>query len=722
MQSEQKIWDKISSWFIQFYRNIVAWIFFAIILYLFFIATISTTILIRDAEGGHFFISDKTALSIIMIVLIPVVGKNLLDSRAVKKFLNRIKTDDVYFKKIRIRMLAVMGIVSVLWVLSTQFIPGADQLSIMNGVYALHKEDYSKFLPGTYFEQYQNQYGILLLSYIFSFFFGSSNYIAFSLFNIAALLIFYYELSELVGDFEFGRPAQLAVVLFGLIFYPLIIYTSYIYGTLLGLAFGIMAMDMELKYLTGRDRRHAVVSVVCIMLSVAIKSNYSIFMIAAAIVAVMDILRKKEIKLIALPVLMAVVSVLATSVPKAITSHITGEPLDQGATSWGWIAMGLQEGPRAPGAFNDYNIQLYRDVCNCDSELHAELAKENINERLEIFKNDPAYAVSFFTQKQAYQWGDPTFQYAWNIRGKASTMQMSDWVQFFKSPNGTQVNLYFLDPFMSVIFFGALLFCLLCKNDINLYSTVLLTTFIGGFLFHTIWEAGPRYTLPYFVLLFPYAVAGYYKLIQYIADKKRPTVKELKSTASGRDKLTQILVAGIPYLCIVIIFISFIGLFSVGIDGTLTKDNEAYTEWLAVNSRKPLIKEGSYKLCIKTKKGNQQKGIAFTESYDPEEDKIALTVSEDPETIRLVFYQGVYWIKFPEERRYIAVHSSTKVSASMYKTDDTTNQWTLSEAADGGVNIIYNNKYALTYNEEDGTVYISQLTGERNQVWYFEKQ
>lgn len=587
MQQEQNFFEKCRLGIVRLYRNTVTWIFFAILLFLCFISAISTTVLIQDNAGGHIFISDHPIISLLVIAFIIKLGLSLKDNRSVKKFITRVKQDEVYFRRLRIKMLAVLGIISAFWVLATQFIPTSDQLQIMDGVYDLHVEDYAKFQPGEYFEKYQNQYGLLLLSYFFSIFFGSSNYIVFSFFNIAALLFFYYELSELCGDFEFGRTAQLGVIAIGFAFYPLVIYCSYIYGTLCGLALGVAAMDMEMKFFAGKKRRHAIACAIFIMLSMTIKSNYLIFLIAAAICAVIEIIRQKKLKLIVLPLLIAVAAVVSSSVPKAITSHITGESFEGGASSWGWIAMGLQEGDRAPGAYNGYNIYLYDDICNLDSELHAKLAKEEIAERLKVFSQDKIYAASFFTKKQAYQWGDPTFQSAWNIRGKKSQVEISDWIQKFKSPQGANISIILLNPLMSAIYFGALLFCVLCRNNTNIYTLVLPMTFVGGFVFHTFWEAAPRYTLPYFVLLFPLAIAGYFKVVQLISQKqkKRPSLSELKSTSSGRKKIRSIVLSVLPYICILLAFWCAVGIYSIGISGYLTDGDVVYSEWLENNPK-----------------------------------------------------------------------------------------------------------------------------------------
>ena len=45
-----------------------------------------------------------------------------------------------------------------------------------------------------------------------------------------------------------------------------------------------------------------------------------------------------------------------------------------------------------------------------------------------------------------------------------------------------------------------------------------IVIFLGGYLFHFVWESGASYTIPYFLVLIPYAVKGYLDLTRGIED------------------------------------------------------------------------------------------------------------------------------------------------------------------------------------------------------------
>lgn len=717
MQRIKTILDKCGTAFNELYRYSVKWIFFIILMFLCFIASFSTTVLVHDNDGGHFFIKDYPIVNFLSVIGILAIGYILMSYRPVVKFVSRVNADDSYFRSLRRRMLAVLGIVSVLWVLSTQFIPKADQLKVQDGVYELLIEDYTRFSPGDYLERHQHQYGLLLMSYVFSLIFGSSNYAVLQLFNAAALLLFFYELSELCGYFGFRRSVQLSVIIFGFVFYPLIVYCSFIYGTLVGLALAVTAICWEMKFFSSKKISHAIISAILMTFSILAKSTYAIFLVAAMIFAVVEIVRLKKVKLIIFPVSIMIAAVIALSVPHAIMSQIVGDPLDEGTSMWGFIAMGLQDGDRAPGAYNGYVDKLYYSISNCDSELYTKLAKENIAERLKYFLENKSYAVSFFTQKLAYEWNDPTFQSAWNIRGKSSLINTNEWIWKFQSSWGTKIGVTFLNPLIFAVYFGALLFSLRYRKEKNNYTFVFPMIFIGGFVFQIFTEAGPRYTLPYFVLLFPFAIEGYFGIVRRALREERPKGKRVK-----REEFKRKIFGLLPYICMTVIFSVLICVLYVGRAGYLTSDNEAYSEWLESNSVEQLVKEGNYTLL--TESGLGIESVQIEESENANGDII---LSDAPTDFRLVYYKGTYWIKFAENYQYLTVVDNSdenhlSVAAAEHKDSDDERQWSLAKTGDGGFNILYKNKYALTFNEKNGSVYVSEFTGKSNQIWYFEKQ
>ena len=82
---------------------------------------------------------------------------------------------------------------------------------------------------------YQNQLGIVLILYFFSFIFGSYNYVVFQLANTVFLTIFYYTLVMISDETGHDRLTGLWILIGGIAFLPLLYYTTYVYGTIIGL-------------------------------------------------------------------------------------------------------------------------------------------------------------------------------------------------------------------------------------------------------------------------------------------------------------------------------------------------------------------------------------------------------------------------------------------------------------------------------------------------------
>ncbi len=88
----------------------------------------------------------------------------------------------------------------------------------------------------------------------------------------------------------------------------------------------------------------------------------------------------------------------------------------------------------------------------------------------------------------------------------------------FVGADGQRAARGFLDRLSFLFLSGSLIWCLLSWRDrASGASLVPALVFIGGFFFHLFWEAKCQYTIPYFVLLIPYAAAGYGRLTEWIS-------------------------------------------------------------------------------------------------------------------------------------------------------------------------------------------------------------
>ena len=91
--------------------------------------------------------------------------------------------------------------------------------------------------------------------------------------------------------------------------------------------------------------------------------------------------------------------------------------------------------------------------------------------------------------------------------------EVDEWIQDGRTGNQRIVEIF--NIVQSIVLLGTVLYILLNKS-IDYKQLVFAVIFIGGFLFHIVWEAKCQYTVVYFVLLIPYCIQGLQLVVQEI--------------------------------------------------------------------------------------------------------------------------------------------------------------------------------------------------------------
>lgn len=508
---------KITTGLLTCYHTVVTGLFAAILFLLCLFAGCSTSYITADASERTMFVSDHLSwnlAAVIGVLVLLVIVKRITPVHRICKSVNE---DEEAFFKYRNMLLIGGGLIAVWWVLSTQYHIGADQAQVQKAVVLLHKQDYSMFEKDGYLAMFPNQLGLVWISYLFSFLFGSNNYIGFQLCNVVGLVVIYKELAEIGNHCGLSRMMQLIVIGLSIVFVPLTLYTSFVYGNLLGLACALAAISREMNYIKEKKKMDLILSGILIALSIQLKSNHLIFLIGMVIYGGMEWLKTKKKHVLLLPLVLIGCCLVSSMMVKNVTEHVTGYPVNAGASTWSWIAMGLQEGSRAPGWYNGYNSGSYI-YSEYDPVIQEMVAKASIQRSFAMFSRDKWGSIEFFTKKIASQWNNPTFQGFWNVQVRESEVVQSQWLLHMTDAIGAHRWAGFLNVFQFLILSGAFLYAFAGRIDREkLQTSVPAMIFIGGFVFHLIWEAKCQYTISYFVLLIPYAVAGFYKMSEKLA-------------------------------------------------------------------------------------------------------------------------------------------------------------------------------------------------------------
>ena len=556
--------QKISSQAMRLLRMVSAALSVCFILLLLVMSGISTCTIRGDYHETTFFISAPLLPKICLLALF-ILALRFLRIRPLQDLLARLNSDERFLEKVRRRCTLILFFAAAFWVCVTQPTVISDQSEIQTAAEQINYHDYSCTMPGGYLSRHQHQIGIVLTAALIQRFVGRDNFLFFQLMNaVMAALTFYY-MSRLAQRMRLSGTVQIGILVLGLLFFPYLFYSTFIYATIPSLLLSFAAFDLAARHEAVPGFKTAVLSALSMGFAIFLKQNALIFFIALFIYTVITAWQKRSLMHFLLPVFLVITTISALQLPKPILEGITKTKLTGGITPYAYITMGVQDGDRAPGWYNMYVNTSYGES-EYNTELQKEIVLRDLAERLSYFRDNPSDALRFFLQKIASEWNNSTFEAFWINEVRGSTIRPATWVNRISRPTGVDFIIRFLNPLQFLILALALTGLLDRSTDHpNLFYLPLLT-FVGGFVFHAVWEAKCQYTLPYFIMLFPYAAYGISVLRKAVCSP----VKFFSGLSVGRKACLAVL-----------LFLFVFAAILIARSGILTTDNEAYAAYLS---------------------------------------------------------------------------------------------------------------------------------------------
>ena len=245
---------------------------------------------------------------------------------------------------------------------------------------------------------------------------------------------------------------------------PMIMYSSFVYGEIPSFAALSVGCYLLLRLLGSSSRIlfTGFGSILFLTLSVMLRKNSLIPVIAVLLVLLFEALRpgrngKMRLGLLIMAVCLAVTSVSVLPLTQKIYEKKAGNTLSSGVTAMSYLAMGMQEASRGCGWYNGFNIDTY-DTAGMDTALANEISRLAIDERLAYFLEHPGYTADFYLHKHLSQWADGTY-----ASRQATLATYGGRSAFFKevyegSLSGGYIE--WCNAWQNVLYLGVLVFCI----------------------------------------------------------------------------------------------------------------------------------------------------------------------------------------------------------------------------------------------------------------------
>ncbi len=477
-------------------------------LYLVPSAFVETSTLTTENPSGEYveFSEDNFFLNVIVLVL---------QLSAMYLYYHYSRRDRAV--RMEIVLMAWLFIVGTAFIVSAKLRPPvySDSFLVTYGAQHAARGDYS-LVSENYFRRFPFQFGYVLYSELFFRVAGlflkgrPEGYavIALQEINLLWLMAMLHALLE-ITDLLFGdERLRKLMMLLSFFCLPPILSVSFLYGNIPAFSCGILAAWTFLLFMKGERLKHGILCALCLALAVSLKLNLLIVCVAIAGVWLIKLLNHFSLKSFLCLALSLVCVFTLSPLPRKSYEHRTGISYGGGIPMIAWMAMGMDEGHAAPGWYKEEHTVTAFEWNRYDPKATAEDAKLAIRQRLAVFREDPAYCVSFFARKLRSQWNEPSYGSLWVNQVFPSYSEKGK-VFDFLCGSGQHRSAVFMNTYQQLIFLGVLLglFRLWRKKD--LLQSLLPLILLGGLLYHFLFEAKSQYAMPYFILMLPIAACGF---------------------------------------------------------------------------------------------------------------------------------------------------------------------------------------------------------------------
>ena len=318
----------------------------------------------------------------------------------------------------------------------------------------------------------------------------------YNVFSNVIIVIFLYKIGKQLSK-EYKVNVVLLVLL-SMTFLTLPLLSTFVYGDIPSLAFSLISIYFIMRYTETNKLKFLIFSAFSISFAYMLRMNTLIFIIAILMYLGLNLFKtlfknnwKKNLLEVGIIVLYIIIAFLPSNIIKNYYINKYDIDKDKSYPIQSFLLFSMMEGPRSNGWYNEDIAEPALQNLDKIDEIKKDYT-EKIKERIVYFLENPKYTFEFYTKKITSMWAENTYSSVMN-----NFLESELFENVIKNLTFYQKTLLVLCSASSII--------VLIKNrkNLSLNLILLITIFIGGFMFHILWEAKSRYIIPYVLILIP---------------------------------------------------------------------------------------------------------------------------------------------------------------------------------------------------------------------------
>lgn len=454
-----------------------------------------------------YFVKNNILISFIFITAILFIS-----------FLITKKLANVKEKTLLTVLVAYTFVVEIIIAIVLNTVPGADQSSVLYAAGSFASGDYRMLQYNWYLGFYPFQLPLVMLDEMLYHIFGGSTFIFWNFLNAILISLIQYLIFKIISVTVRDETEKRWVYLFLYYDFPILLYVSFVYGTIISLALCLWAILILINPVNEKWTKiigaSLLMAVACLL-----RNNSLVIFIAISIYCVWELIKKNKKLILFIPATLIIFFAAKQGI-NAWYEFRSGIQISDGVPVQLHIATGLSENDvMANGWYNKFTYDKYIEL-DFDNELAKQFGEEEIKKSLAKFGESPEYAYHFFKEKICSTWTNSDFQGLWNNEHHGQYKVLLHIVDNLYHGNLHVLAETILNWFVVLTYGGLFLYSFnrlltINKKDGN-SENIFLIIFLGGFFFHLMWETKAQYVIVYYALLLPYAGIGWKKAVNEI--------------------------------------------------------------------------------------------------------------------------------------------------------------------------------------------------------------